>query len=100
MEEVRQYILSVICVAILSCLIQTPIAGKGGVATAVKIATGLVLTVTVFTPILNLGNFRLKDVDMAIKELTKEMQLAAKNLMFERAALLRDKIAELKAEQG
>ena len=66
MEEVRQYILSVICVAILSCLIQTPIAGKGGIATAVKIATGLVLTVTVFTPILNLGNFRLKDVNMAI----------------------------------
>jgi len=38
----------------------------------------------------------IEDVDVAIKELTKEMQLAAKNLMFERAAALRDKIAELK----
>ena len=36
---------------------------------------------------------------MVIEELTKEMKLAAKNLMFERAAMLRDKIAELKEQQ-
>lgn len=40
------------------------------------------------------------DIDTAIKELTKEMQLAAKNLMFERAAALRDKIAELKEQNS
>ena len=39
------------------------------------------------------------DVEMVIEELTKEMKLAAKNLMFERAAMLRDKIAELKEQQ-
>ena len=42
----------------------------------------------------------IEDIDAVIKELTKEMQLAAKNLMFERAAALRDKIAELKEQNN
>jgi len=37
-----------------------------------------------------------EDLDKAISRLTKEMKDAAKNLDFERAAELRDKVRELK----
>ena len=42
----------------------------------------------------------IENIDAVIKELTKEMQLAAKNLMFERAAALRDRITELKQQNN
>ena len=37
-----------------------------------------------------------EDIDKAISRLTKEMKEAAKNLDFERAAEIRDKVRELK----
>lgn len=39
------------------------------------------------------------ELDMIIKELTKEMKAAAKNLEFEKAAKLRDRILELRGER-
>ncbi|NFG62772.1 excinuclease ABC subunit UvrB [Clostridium sp. CMCC3677] len=41
-----------------------------------------------------------KEIKKLIKEYTDEMKLAAKNLQFERAAQLRDKIEELKRKEG
>jgi excinuclease ABC subunit B len=43
------------------------------------------------------GNF---DVIEVLRELQQEMQIAAANLEYERAALLRDQIAELKEGTG
>lgn len=41
-----------------------------------------------------------EEIPSLIKELQSQMQLAAANLDFEQAALLRDQIAEIKGEQG
>lgn len=46
------------------------------------------------------GKVDKKDKKKVIASLTKQMREAAKNLQFERAALLRDKIQELKDEDG
>ncbi len=40
-------------------------------------------------------NYKLNNIDLIIEQLTKEMHKAAKNMDFERAAYLRDKIKEL-----
>ena len=46
------------------------------------------------------GKVDKKDKKKVIASLTEQMREAAKNLQFERAALLRDKIQELKDEDG
>ena len=53
MEPIRQYILSVICMAILCGLVQNMFSGnhQGGI---VKIVTGLMLTITVMGPLMDI----------------------------------------------
>ncbi|MBR0431639.1 UvrB/UvrC motif-containing protein, partial [Candidatus Saccharibacteria bacterium] len=49
---------------------------------------------------LDLKRIPKEDIPALIKQLTSEMQLAAANLEFERAAFLRDEIAKIKGEQN
>ena len=51
-------------------------------------------------PVVPKGKVDKKDKKKVIGSLTEQMREAAKNLQFERAALLRDKIQELKDEDG
>ncbi len=51
-------------------------------------------------PTVPTGKVDKKDKKKVIASLTEQMREAAKNLQFERAALLRDKIQELKDEDG
>lgn len=50
MEDVRQYLLSVIAAAIISSLVITIVGKKGTHAAVVKLMIGLLLTITVVSP--------------------------------------------------
>lgn len=54
MDWVRQYILTVVCVSILCGLIQLSFPGKKSASAAIKLITGLVLTVTVISPLMHM----------------------------------------------
>ncbi len=69
MERVSEYILSVVCAAIL-CAILTGISGeKGSTASIRKLICGIFLCFTVIAP---LGNFRLTDVLEPIGDIRQE----------------------------
>lgn len=54
MEEIKQYILTIVCVAILCGIIQLSFSGKNSICRAVKLISGLVLTVTVISPLIHM----------------------------------------------
>ena len=54
MEGVREYILSVICVGIICALVQMLVTGSGSVQSVVKFVSGIVLSVCVIAPVLDL----------------------------------------------
>lgn len=58
MDAIRQYILSVICIAILCGLTQT-LFSKSSTGTLVKLITGLMITITVIGPLLRETDFSL-----------------------------------------
>lgn len=59
MESVRGYILSVICVGILCALVQLLVTGSGSVQSVIRFVSGIVLSVCVITPALDLENIEL-----------------------------------------
>lgn len=75
MESIRQYILSVICVAVVCGVLQMLLA-EGTAAALVRIISGLIVTITVLSPVVdeNLLQWSVRfdhimsDVDMAVTE--------------------------------
>lgn len=57
-DSIRQYILSVVCIAVLCALIQMLLAG-GSMESLVKLVTGLTITLIVLNPVLNIGLIRI-----------------------------------------
>jgi len=54
MDEIRQYILSVVCVATICGIIQLSFSSKNSTSRTVKLITGLVLTITIMRPIMHI----------------------------------------------
>lgn len=62
MDGVKQYILSVVCAGILCGIIQFPFLEKNNIATVIRLVSGLVLTVTVLSPLIKLDGVKLDSV--------------------------------------
>ena len=69
-----------------------------GIKKAIKDITGRVKVVAEARTPYTVANFEKDDILRIIKELEAQMKAAAKNLEFERAALIRDRIVELRRE--
>ena len=75
MEEICQYILSVICVCVLSCMLQLLFASDSNMKPLIKICTGLLVTLIVFMPIRQKNRI---NFDISIDDFTADSRSAIK----------------------
>lgn len=76
MDEIREYILSVICVAVICALVQHIVPGSGSVQAVTKLVMGILLSIAVLRPFVQLENLNFhtilptiaEDSQMAIQE--------------------------------
>ena len=62
MSEIKQYILSIVCMGTLCGIIQLSFSGKNSTSSAVRLITGLVLTVTVLSPLMHIDVLDLESI--------------------------------------
>lgn len=60
MDVLQQYIFPVICVCLLCCILQLIFTGNNHMMPLIKMCTGLVLSLTVFMPLIQNKSFKLE----------------------------------------
>lgn len=107
MDDIRQYILSVIAAALICSIVNGLITGKSAYSAVVKLISGLFLTITIIAP---LTNIQLTDPVSYFDELSREAEAIASSGQLaadqERTALIKkkmeafilDKAAEMNVE--
>lgn len=101
MDNVRQYIFSVIAAALICSIVNGWITGKGAYASVIKVVCGLFLTITIVSP---LTNIEISDPEAYFDRLSQEAeavsadgQLAAKR---ERTAQIKQNLENIVLEKA
>lgn len=101
MDNIRQYILSVITAALICGIVNAWITGKGTYTAAIKIVCGLFLTVTIISP---LAKIEISDPELYFNRLSEEAEAAsAAGTLWNtetKAAFMKDNLEKLVLEKS
>lgn len=101
MDDLRQYILSVIAAALICSIVNSWIGGKGTHASVIKLISGLLLTITIVSPLLNI---QINDPEAYFDSLAQEAEAVSAEGQFaadkERNAFIKESLENIVQEKA